>query len=80
MDHIVALEDGGEDELDNMAPCCDWCHKTKTAEDHRKAAKGRAIAVAHIIPQSQRQSRWPPIPGSKRSKWKKTFSSGWVRR
>lgn len=73
IDHIIALEIGGTDADENLAPCCDWCHRQKTAKDHAKAAKGRAIAVAHVIPPSQRQSKWPPIPGSKRSRFKKRF-------
>jgi hypothetical protein len=43
----------------------------KNAEDASKAAKGRAVAVAEIIPTDQRQSKWQPMPGSRRSKFKK---------
>ena len=80
LDHIIALEVGGTDAPDNLAPCCDWCHKGKTAEDHKKAAKGRAISVAHIIPPSQRQKKGRPIPGSKRSGFKKKMNGEVVRR
>lgn len=25
--HIIALQDGGPDSLENVAPLCHWCHK-----------------------------------------------------
>lgn len=79
-DHIVALENGGSDADDNLAPCCSWCHKPKTANDAGVAAKIRAVAVANIIPAAQRQKKGRPIPGSKRSGWKHLMSGQWVRR
>jgi 5-methylcytosine-specific restriction protein A len=80
LDHIIALENGGKDEPDNLAPCCDWCHKGKTAEDHGKAAKGRAVAVSTIIPRSQRQKKGRPMMGSKASGWRKRMDGTVERR
>jgi 5-methylcytosine-specific restriction protein A len=80
LDHILALENGGKDEPSNLAPCCSWCHKGKTAEDHGKAAKGRAVATSCIIPRSQRQKKGRPMPGSRASGWKQKLSGEWVRR
>lgn len=80
LDHVIALEVGGTDTLDNLAPCCSWCHKGKTAEDHGKAAKVRAVAVACILPLGQRQKKSRPMPGSKRSGFKKKMNGEVVRR
>jgi len=79
-EHVIALENGGKNEWDNRDISCSWCKPIKDAEDHKKAAKGRAVAVACIIPPSQRQKRGPPIPGSKRSGWKRKMSGELVRR
>jgi 5-methylcytosine-specific restriction protein A len=80
LDHVLALELGGKDEPANLAPCCDWCHKGKTAEDHSKAAKGRAVATSIIIPRSQRQRKGRPMPGSKASGWRKRMDGTIERR
>lgn len=79
-DHIIALENGGTNDPENFQVLCAWCHKPKTATDDAKAAKTRAVAVSLIIPTSQRQKKGPPIPGSKRSPWKKKMSGEVVRR
>ena len=80
LDHIRAIELGGTNDPSNLQILCEWCHKPKTAEDHSKAAKGKRLATAQAIPPSQRQKKGRPMPGSKRSGWKKTFNRGWVRR
>lgn len=33
VDHIRALRDGGDNALDNLAPCCHECHLRKTMRD-----------------------------------------------
>lgn len=79
-DHRVALENGGTNEITNFQVLCSWCHKPKTAEDHGKAAKTRAIAVRHIIPTTQRRGKGPPMPGSRQSAYKKKMDGTVVRR
>ncbi len=79
-DHIQALENAGTNAPDNWQVLCPNCDKTKTATDHGKAAKGRDVATSLIVPTSQRQKKGRPMPGTKRSGWKKTFNDGWVRR
>lgn len=79
-DHIIALENGGTNDVSNFQVLCEWCHKPKTADDHGKAAKTRAIATAHVVPTSQRKKSGKPMPGSKRSGWKHKLSGEWVRR
>lgn len=56
-EHVIALENGGTNAWDNRALTCRNCFQPKNAEDDKKAAKGRAVATACIIPPSQRQKR-----------------------
>lgn len=59
VEHIIALENGGTDDDDNKAPCCDWCHTPKTADDHRTASKGkRRYAKAHVPKRFQKSRSW----------------------
>lgn len=37
VDHIVALNQGGEDEWNNLQGLCHECHAKKTAEEAREA-------------------------------------------
>ncbi len=57
IDHVVALENGGTDDDTNLAPCCDWCHVEKTADDHGQAGHGRRMATRHTVPKRFRQSK-----------------------
>ena len=79
-EHLQSLAAGGSNEWENWRITCEWCLPAKNAADAKVAAKIKRVAIAHVIPQSQRQKKSRPMPGSKRSGWKKTFSSGWVRR
>lgn len=56
-DHKVALENGGTDDDANLAPCCDWCHESKTSEDHAQAGHGRRMATKHNVPKRFRQGK-----------------------
>lgn len=80
LDHIIALENGGTNDPSNLQVLCANCHKTKTKDDHGKAAKSRSVAVAHIVPTSQRQKRGKPMPGTKRSGWRKKIDGTVERR
>ena len=44
VDHILALSLGGEDKLENLQGICSRCHKIKSADDKRKAARRRKSA------------------------------------
>ena len=75
-DHVVPLALGGDDEIANLEPLCRADHRAKTAQDVkaiRKAERQRQREAG-----IRRQSR-NPLPGSKGSGWKRTFS-GWERR
>lgn len=57
VDHIIALENGGTDDDDNLQILCDWCHPPKTADDHSQAAKGKRMAAKHHVPKRMKQKR-----------------------
>lgn len=57
IDHIIALENGGTDDDGNLAPCCEWCHVEKTADDHATAGHARRAYTKHVVPKKFRKSR-----------------------
>jgi 5-methylcytosine-specific restriction endonuclease McrA len=57
IDHIIALENGGTDDDANLAPCCDWCHTEKSADDHAQAGHGRRMAAKAFVPAKFRRSK-----------------------
>lgn len=70
VEHLRALELGGEDTEDNMAPVHEVCAAAKThgkQGDHSRAAKAKRTKSKHLgITKSKN-----PLPGSKGSKWKR---------
>lgn len=75
-DHRVALVNGGPNRESNLQVLCAWCDKPKTVFDVKEKSKTARIRSAHFG--IKRSSR--PLPGGRNSKWKKTFSHGWVER
>lgn len=57
IEHIIALENGGTDDDANLAPCCEFCHSQKTAEDHGQASRGRKAAARSFVPSRFHKSR-----------------------
>jgi hypothetical protein len=47
-EHILALENGGTDDDENIGPAHTRCKKAKDAADHKKAAKSRTIKKRHL--------------------------------
>jgi len=76
LDHIIALCNGGENRESNLAPALRARHCEKTAADVAERAKVDRIRKRDIG--LTKPSR--PIPGSKASGWKKTFSGEVIRR
>lgn len=76
VEHPIALELGGSDKEADLRPAHVDCHKPKTREDRRKIAKTHRIRANHI---GARQSR-NPLPGGKRSGWKRKMNGTWERR
>lgn len=76
-DHIVAIKNGGANAERNLQTLLDACHKLKTGGDvaekskiYQKTKKNAGLSAR----------KGPPMPGSRASKFKKTFRYGTVRR
>lgn len=63
-DHHLALVDGGTNELSNRRLICSECHKVKSALEHKANSKAKRLKFGRT-----RTSQ--PMPGSKRSRFKK---------
>lgn len=77
LDHVIALAAGGTDDDDNIAPAHARCHLAKTVEDVERIAKGRRIRALYL---GTRPPPRRPMPGSRRSKWKRKFDGTTVPR
>lgn len=75
-DHRVALINGGANRESNLQSLLSGHHKTKTKHDVATKAQTVRVQLKHYG--IKRKSR--PMPGSRNSDWKKTFSWGWVKR
>ena len=63
VDHEIARELGGADDISNYRPAHKHCHKAKTKEDVRLIAKGNRI-IRKADPLTRKASR-KPIPSPK---------------
>ena len=79
-EHLQSLGTGGTNAWDNRVLTCENCFHPKNSEDSKKLAKMRSTAVSNIIPPSQRQKKGRPIPGSKRSPYRKKIDGTVERR
>lgn len=67
VEHVIALENGGSNEWDNLGITCLLCKPIKDADDHGKAAESRSKAVKHYLPRNMRRSsNWPQRKFSRR--------------
>ena len=57
VDHVIALVNGGTDEDDNLAPCCDWCHEEKSGDDWSAGSKGKRRYAKSNVPKRFQKSR-----------------------
>lgn len=63
--------------LENCVVLCKGCHAVKTGKtDIPRIAKVKRVHRNHIGAKVSRS----PLPGGKKSPWRKTFNHGWVRR
>jgi 5-methylcytosine-specific restriction endonuclease McrA len=67
IEHIRALELGGDDTPENMGPAHATCAQVKTRDDHRRAAKAKRQKIKYIGAERPRH----PLPCGKRSPWKR---------
>ena len=67
IEHIRALELGGEDKPDNMGPAHEACARAKTRDDHQRAAKAKRQKIRHLGADQTKR----PLPYGRQSRWKK---------
>ena len=79
-EHLISLASGGSNDWANRVLTCENCFHPKNADDAKKVAKIRRVAVANCIPPSQRQKKGRPMAGTKRSGWRKRMDGTVERR
>lgn len=66
VEHVIALENGGKNDWDNLGLTCSWCKPVKDARDHAQAGKQRRTATKHLVPKTMRKrSKLSKQPGMK---------------
>lgn len=79
VEHLRALELGGEDEPHNMGVAHKGCADDKThgpSGDHAKAAKAKRVKRKALGIEKSKS----PLPGSRATKWKRKMDGSVVRR
>jgi 5-methylcytosine-specific restriction endonuclease McrA len=76
-DHIVAIINGGENREKNLQTLLGDCHDKKTGKDVAQKSK---TYERKLMNHGIKKKRGPPMPGSKRSKWKRRMDGSVVRR
>ena len=74
IDHIQALEHGGDNEPSNLRALCSSCHRIKTRKDHRSQGK------VHRLKAGGKMRKGPPMMGTKASGWQKHMDGTVTRR
>jgi len=77
LEHLVAIINGGQNRESNLDVTCSWCVPGKNAEDAAIKKKGYRTRAKHF---GAKQPSRHPIAGGKKSKLKRTFYHGTVRR
>jgi 5-methylcytosine-specific restriction endonuclease McrA len=57
LEHVIALENGGTNDTENLSVSCSWCEPEKTAADHEKAGKSRRNYTRHAVHSDFRRSK-----------------------
>lgn len=71
VEHIIALENGGKNDWENLGITGLCCKSIKDARDHEQAAKQRRTATKHLVSRSMRKkSSLAKKPGT-RFDWSK---------
>jgi 5-methylcytosine-specific restriction endonuclease McrA len=78
IDHILPLAMGGTNATENLQILCRPCHRSKTTQsDIPRIAKTKRLNARHL---GARAPSRRPIPGSRRSPWKRKMDGSVVRR
>ena len=78
IDHILPLALGGTNDSENLQVLCRPCHRIKTSKaDIPRIAKTKRLKARHL---GARSPSTRPIPGSRRSLWKRKLDGSVVRR
>lgn len=77
VEHLRALELGGEDEDANCAPAHASCGLEKTSDDHARAAKAKRVKQRQLGIKAASKT---PMPFGRNSPFKRTMSGKVVRR
>ena len=78
IDHILPLALGGINDFENLQILCKPCHQSKTSQsDIPRIAKTKRLKARHL---GARSPSTRPIPGSRRSPWKRKLDGSVVRR
>ena len=78
IDHTLPLALGGTNEPNNLQILCRPCHRAKTSQsDVPRIAKTKRLKSRHL---GARAPSTRPIPGSRRSPWKRKMDGSVVRR
>jgi 5-methylcytosine-specific restriction protein A len=70
-DHIIPDAIGGEPTLENCQVVCTTCDRPKTAADAGNLARALRREAAHLGARAPSRN---PLPGGKRSPWKKRMN------
>lgn len=76
IDHVVALINGGQHHEANLQALCGMCHAAKTRQDVATKAKTASVRKKHL---GQKETT-SPLPGGRKSKWKRKIGGGVVMR
>ena len=78
IDHILPVALGGTNDSKNLQILCKPCHRSKTSQsDIPSIAKTKRLKARHL---GARSPSTRPIPGSRRSPWKRKLDGSVVRR
>ena len=77
IEHVIPLAQGGDDHGDNLRPAHTKCHRAKTVQDAGNTARAKRREAIHVGAKPPSRN---PLPGGKRSKWKRKIGGGVVPR